>query len=51
MEHKLTDSKIRSLKPAEDGPQVKRYTDGHGKFFWPSSGWGLMKPPKGAGSM
>jgi len=30
---KLTDVKIRSLKPVEGGPQVKRYADGHGLNF------------------
>ena len=31
--NKLTDTKIRNLKPIEGGPQVKRYADGHGLNF------------------
>ncbi len=30
MDNKLTDVKIRAIKPAKDGPRLKRYPDGHG---------------------
>ena len=33
MENRLTDVKIRGLKPAKDGPKVKRYADGRGLNF------------------
>ena len=30
MDNKLTDVKIRAIKPAKDGSKLKRYSDGHG---------------------
>jgi len=30
MENKLTDVKVKAIKPVDDGFRLKRYSDGHG---------------------
>ncbi len=40
MDNKLTDIKIRVIKPAKDGSKLKRYSDGHGlNLVVSQSGW------------